>query len=405
MEIPPRSTQDGVSPLKDDSSFAPPSPEPPSPITQKSFFERASAIVSWLLGGARANNEAAHSLQITEEEKIKLQRIGELKKYSHEDVLLRARAVMKKLEMTKEALVEDFGEAALGFIFRHIDPVIHSTKTLLTSLEGVDEKRAEETKELSSSDQSRENTLSQLLEGAVDAVELYAIMNDEEHLKRRILHNIERHAYQAVIKDIQILKAYQTTASQELVVSHAQASHELVSLIQNDLSPIINQLEELIEEFPHSYDFGKLFEWRRIFDEKRNSLVCLATFLVDLHLMRYSFFAPYYGTHGAKESEGLAAERVIFVTDSQVGDSAALLNEFVEIEAIFIHLKKQLSKVQDSALEAQLQEAIREMYVLLTSFDSLAIVTAHDIKSFAARGEIIRSHLSQIALFKDLPII
>ena len=370
----------------------------------KSFFQKASSIVSWLLGHNTLIPPADSSKNHSDEEKEVPFHILELKKYSHHDVLVRANNAIDRLERTKEALIEEFGEASLGFIFRHIDPVIHSSKDLLLSIQRAEDHHYEK-KESFPSHEARHDTLAYLLEGAVDAVELYAIMNDEEHLKRRIVHHVEHHVHQAVQKDIQIIQAYQATVGRELVISHSRTVPEVLKLIQSDLQPIIHKLEELAKSFPKVSDIRGLFDWRRAFDEKRHGLVALATLLVDLQLMRYSFFSLYYGEYGETESEGLVSERMIFVTEGQIRDVSILLGQFIETIARLRQINLYMQSLDDPLLESHTVEIVDEFQTVSSQFMSMAVHTSHSVQDLLASLGQIRGKLSLMAEPHDPPSI
>ncbi len=382
---------------------------------KKSFFERAKKLIIWLLGGKTTSLasvrveelQSEHEAQrVAQEERTR--HIQELKKYTKEEVLLRAEHALNRLEHTKLALIEEFGDAGLGFIFRHIDPVLASSRKLLDSLgqlQGRIHKDAHLTQsgEISKHISQQENTISDLLEGAIDAVELYAIINDEEHLKRRIVAHIRSHVQQAIQKDVQILMSYYAATFDEVSQTESHAVYELMKFVEKEIDPVLDRLESLTLSFPDTIELRSVFSWRRDFDFMRHGLVAFATLLIDIHISRFCFFSWYYEGRRIKEHAFLAEDTYGYITDSQIHDSEKLLQHMISAEGFFLHLKNYTDTIQDPLILSQFTGVIIAFQNLLEAiFEEGVIFNACDINRNIEKIEALKANASSL-IYKDEP--
>ncbi len=363
------------------------------------FFERAKKLISWLMG------RDVHQAQIlaeeinTFEEKELAERalhIQELKKYTKEEVFTRAQIALARLEKTKSILLQEFGDASLGFIFRHIDPVLSSSKKLLDALGQLQERlHAKNTKDR----EQKEHTVADLLAGMVDAVELYAIINDEEHLKRRVVHHIQDNAEQAIQKDVQILMAYYATAFDEITSStetHKTAIKALMKFVDQELEPVFAKIDGLMDSFPVSLELTSIFSWRQNFDFMRHGLISLATHIIDIHISRFCFFSWYYDAHPVQALD-FDVSTINFITDSQIQESGNLINQCVETELFLIDLQQYYKTVEDPHLTIELKEVLSSFQITLEAlFSQTKPFTSHSIAKFTEELSLNRTLASHL---------
>lgn len=343
-------------PIRDDRS-----PEKKPLDSDTGFLNKARQIIYWLLGEKSSHSAVDASIDVEQKyQQVRLDErqhyIDELKKYSNYEVVLRAEKAIEHLKSTKSSLIEEFGSSSLPFITRHIDPVLSHSLFLLESLGRLE---SDVHSKISSSNydkeniEKKENMISDLLEGAVDAVELYALINDTEHLKRKIVIHIHDSVRQAVEKDIQVLISYCTTAIKGLEEDTGEIGDEFFNFIETKIDPILEKLEQLIESFPNTLELNELFSWRQKVDVDRHGLMTFGILLIDKYIVEIRMALQYCNTNPTESYENI--EWDVGVLDSRMQNTRHYLSRLIEVEYFFCQIKKwnETSRVDEVSVALQ----------------------------------------------------
>ncbi len=176
---------------------------------------------------------------------------------------------MAQLELSKQLLLEEYGESAHGFILRYVDPVVEPVKRFIAASVGEQE----------------------ALERLVGSVEMLHIMHDEMRLRRKIRETIEEHIRQVILEDIDFIMSYPSEAIEEALIP-APLAGTVLRDVEHDLQPILLQLESLLSIPPPSHEFIPIFQWRVTLDDRRQQLHDHALKIIDGHIQRSTSSSP-----------------------------------------------------------------------------------------------------------------
>lgn len=266
---------------------------------QRNFL---SGILDWL--GTLITEQARTDVQVTRNYHVSV--------YTerHEKVRMSALHIIEDLNEAKKRLIVEFGQSAANFICKCIDPMIAHVSELVTDL---------------SSKHIQDNSAG-FLKRAIERVRYYAQL-DEGKLKRKIVFDAHDLIRTAIEKDIDMLIKYKKQ------IYHDDKAQK----IDEALSPILVELENLMAQRIDTDDLRAFFSWRNAIDEKRNTLVEMGLYTVD--------------SSGDLSLEGASSSPLV-IDDDEVSDFDQIDEEIQEY------------RLTVGAL-AILEERLNEFFVLL----------------------------------------
>lgn len=250
---------------EDDPKKKPDSGQESQPGDAKgSVFSHVSNFFGWL--GELVTEQARIDAQ-KEEAKPPLHILREitLQQQKTSEVIENAETICLHLDEIKQRLNQEFGSTASGFISKCIDPMIDHARHLTHALkEPV----------------PQEVHLNNLLNQAIESVELYSQFSDEKKLKKRIVHVAQGLIKQSIDKDLEVIANYKKQA----MIKSGWKNHEYQERefqLDGYLYPIISELIGMGESKQITDDLHAFFVWKSNVDDRRNSLLELGFLTID----------------------------------------------------------------------------------------------------------------------------
>lgn len=238
------------------------------PIPNITVLSRVGTFFGWL--GELINEQARVDAQekaidpplhIIHEIKLRQQKTSE--------VIDNAKIICKHLEEIKERLSLEFGSSAGAFISKCIDPMILHANELICALEEPPAGNGD--------------TLQNLLEQAIESVELYSQFSDESKLKRKIVQVAQSFIKQTIDKDLEVLANYKHHAFEICSFSTEEKQTKEFQLDRH-LYPIVSELMGMSESRLETDDLHAFLVWKTSVDDRRNSLLELGFLTIDAML-------------------------------------------------------------------------------------------------------------------------
>ena len=347
----------------------------PSDDEGKSAFSDLGNLFNWVAG--LITEQAKSSASDESKQNSSLKRARALSSRGHTKELMEsARAIVKNLELFREQLMQDFGKAAHAFINKSIDPMILNANRLI--------------EEFSQKGEAGEQ-FSDILEQAVQSVELYSQFSDEKRLKQKIITEAIHSTKVAIEKDFQVLSHYQHHALQEVEGD----KEKLKAILDAKLEPIFSELREIQFGEISTTDLRELFIWKQQVDEKRNALNELGFLTIDSTLERKGDIEELdtedlsgWGELSAMESNIISKSKELTMLAAleeralklfELLDDTTLFNKdiFCEIENLLLDLKSEAESFQDSREDDSgdddilLQDTFQGLYESILRAESL----------------------------------
>ena len=295
----------------------------PSHFTEKStgtsaqsLLERIRSMFSWI---ANQVTRESHEDSLTTSKETARRRLMSL--YSAPNLVQQAKNSVEKLELSKNALVQEHGPRAQAFADRYIDPFFAPIKNLIQA--------------------KQEGKIPEMPQDAVGSVEILAIAGDPARLRRKIYTSIKSKTQDVILEDIAFLLSYPNEAIGDAHVAPEQ-HRALLRKIEDALQPILLELESLLSVDPPSSAFNDLFQWRVDIDTQRQRLHDLAMNIINEEIRRNS---PYWKTIEEdleQKGDPFLEELEIFSSGSlnwplsifELEETAARLREALESELV-----------------------------------------------------------------------
>lgn len=335
------------------------------PRDKSGIFSGMGGLFSWV---AELITKQAKNSSAQESASLALKRASHLSsKGRTKELLTRAEEIVKKLEFFKEELQQDFGQAAQAFINKSIDPILENAEHLIAEF---------------STKTGDAEPFSDILERAVQSVELYSQFKDETKLKRKIISEAISTTKLAIEKDFQILRRYQHHALQEFEGD----AEGFKTVLDAKLEPIFKELRAIQHADTKTDDLREFFIWKSQVDEKRNALNELGFLTIDSTLQRKPESLLAIIVDDPKDLEELSHIETSLIAKSKELASLAVLEEralklfelledttsfhkeiFVEIERLLFDLKAEAESWQ----EARTTESEDDDAILQDTFQGL----------------------------------
>lgn len=231
---------------------------------KRSVFSHVGNFFGWL--GELITEQARIDAQ-KEDAKPPLHILREitLQQQKTSEVIENAETICLHLDEIKQRLNQEFGSTASGFISKCIDPMIEHARHLTKALR----------------EPAREEThLNNLLNQAIESVELYSQFSDEKKLKKRIVHVAQGLIKQSIDKDLEVVANYKRQALRKCGwKNHEREEREFE--LDGYLYPIISELIGMGESKQVTDDLHAFFVWKSNVDDRRNSLLELVFLTID----------------------------------------------------------------------------------------------------------------------------
>lgn len=302
----------------------------PAEADSWSLVEKVRSMFSWIAG--QVTREAREEEEAREGE-ASARRL--LSQYSTRDLIRKAESSIAQVELSKQVLLQEFGSRAQAFVDRYINPVIVPIQSFIQSI--------------------REGTVARTIKGAVESVELLAILQDETRLRRRIRDSLEIKTRDVILEDIAFILSYPAEALGDAYVPSAGRGYVLRE-IEEALQPILMELESLLSARPPSYECLALFQWREAIDVKRQHLHDSAMQVIDEKVRRGSPYWRSLRDLSAKEISPFLEELEL----SEDKDRAWTLSIF-ELEEISAHLREIVEEEVTSRQDKGLKTLVDQM--------------------------------------------
>jgi hypothetical protein len=286
-------------------------------------MEKVRSMFSWI---AHRVTEEAREEETTPTSEISAKRI--LSQYSTQDLVRKAKSSIARLELSKQVLLQEFGPRAQAFVERYIDPIVEPVKIFVQS--------------------GREGSPPETLKGAVESVELLALLHDETRLQRKIRDALEIKTRDVILEDIAFILSYPSEALEDVSIPASRRGLVLREM-EEALQPILLELETLLSVCPSSYEFIPLFQWRVGVDTQRQNLHDRAMQVVDEKIRKGAPFWRSLKDLPVKERSHFLEEVGVFAEKDRTWTPS-----ISELEEISTHLREIVEGDGDSRHDKRL---------------------------------------------------
>lgn len=298
-----------------------------------------------------------------------------LRQQKTSEVIANAKVICRHLEETKQKLAAEFGASAGCFIVKCIDPMTEHARHLILLLEQPT---------------PAGSSLQNLLEQAIESVELYAQFSDEAKLKRKIVQVGQGYIKQAIDKDLEMLANYKFHAfekGQMLPMEKRGREFEL----DRYLYPIVSELVGMADSRQETDDLHAFLVWKTTVDERRNSLMELGYLTIDA--MRGQSEAVL---SGYKSHESILDEPFDELIRHELEDNSLSMSFLSILEDrtndLFNRMEEQAS--EDTEAVDTMQQLLDYLKVDAERFQAISAHTKHVLDSFKRlKDQLVRAEV------------